>query len=152
MSDAERQNLPLRWKLAQVGALVGELAGFLAGPLTIFAVIHLFHGKNPGLFGLVVSPVLGGFLGALEGMALGAIWPLATNRHHRLTITRMMLIIAIAGIGLALIATAPVLAYLILGNALLVFPVVVVALFAFIRLHDRETRPANKSISTNRQL
>src|SRR5262249_14950136 len=95
-----------RWVTFLVeGSLAGGLFGILSGPIAIFADMwleHHLHGTTFLGLELLAGPIVGAVLGALEGAGFAAIWVSAVARPRRLTIARLMLIVAIAGPSLAL--------------------------------------------------
>jgi hypothetical protein len=103
------------------------LFGLLSGPIAMLAFIWLenrLHGTTFLGLELFGAPIIGSILGALEGTAVGAIWNLLVRRPRRLTIARLMLVVAISGPSLALFVIDP----LVLINGLLLLPVWIVAL------------------------
>jgi hypothetical protein len=102
---------PNRWTCLLVGGLGGTVAGILAGPISMLAYVWLYHalGGRETFLGLelIGAPVIGGMFGALEGMALGAIWAFISARPRQLTIGWLMIAVAISGPMLAIILAIP---------------------------------------------
>jgi hypothetical protein len=63
-----------------------------------------------------------------------------TRPPRRLTIARLMLIVAVAGPGLALLVADPPGAMLILGNGLLILPTTVLVLARVVQRHEEAAR------------
>src|SRR5437016_3696963 len=111
--------------LAMVGGLAGGLFGILSGPIAMLASMsleHYLHGTTFLGLELAGAPIVGAILGALEGTGLGAVWVFAVKRPRRLTIARLMLVVAISGLSLAFFVAFPPFALLALINAMLLLP------------------------------
>ena len=67
-------------------------------------------------------------MGALEGIIIGAVWKFIVRRPRRLTIARLMLVVAISGPSLAFFVANPPFALLALFNGLLLLPVWILVL------------------------
>src|SRR5262245_14641391 len=104
MPVPDKQPQPRWWALALAGGLAGGLFGILSGPIAMLAFMwlenYLYGATFLGLE-LVGAPIFGALLGALEGTGLGAVWVFVVKRPRRLTIARLMLVVAISGPGLA---------------------------------------------------
>lgn len=87
------------------------MAGIVAGPVSMLAYVWLDHalGGTVTFLGLelIGAIVIGGMFGALQGMALGAIWAFMAARPWRLTIGWLMIVVAISGPMLAIILAIP---------------------------------------------
>jgi hypothetical protein len=126
MQGADKQ--PWRWGTL---ALAGGLFGLLSGPIAMLATMwieHCLHGTTFLGLELVGAPVIGSIAGAVEGLVIGIIWTFVTKRPRRLTIARLMLVVAISGPSLAVFIAAPLLALLVLINGMLLLPVWIVVL------------------------
>src|SRR5262245_8475599 len=139
----DKQSQPRWWTLALAGGLGGGLSGILSGPIAMFAFMVLenyLHGATFLGLEVLVAPILGAILGALEGTGLGAIWLWVVKRPRRLTIARLILVVAISGPSLAFFVAFPTFALLVLINALLTLPVAIAVLVAVVRRHEERSR------------
>jgi hypothetical protein len=121
----DRQHQPRCWTLALAGGWTGGLLGIVSGPIAMLAFMRLkdyLHGTTFLGLELLGAPIIGSILGALEGAGLGAVWKFIVERPRRLTIARLMLVVAISGPDLALVVADPPFATLILSNAVLPLP------------------------------
>jgi hypothetical protein len=146
--STQRQDDPPRWKLALLGAFVGGLFGVVTGPFAMFAYVWVINPVNDViLLGhlLFVSPFVGAFTGTLWGLILGAIRPFPLRRG-RLTIARLMLIVAISAVILALTDVTGV---LLLVNALLISPALCVAFIGVANHHEHASRFARTADKEN---
>jgi hypothetical protein len=128
-----------RWKLALLGAFVGGLFGVVTGPVAMLAFLWVMDAVHDVImlgFQLFLSPFLGAFTGTLWGLVLGAIRPLPLRRG-RLTIARLMLIVAIPAVVLALTGVVGV---LVLLNAVLVSPALCVAFIGVAKHREHASR------------
>jgi hypothetical protein len=120
--------------------LAGGLFGIPFGPIAMLAFMwlenYLYGATFLGLE-LVFAPFVGGLVGALEGMGLGAAWVFVVKRPRRLTIARLMLVVAISGPSLAFFVANPPFARFILIHSILLLPVVIAVLVAVVR-HQQE--------------
>jgi hypothetical protein len=112
-------------------ALSGGFFGIVSGPIAMLATMVLenyLHGTTFLGLELVGAPIIGSILGTLEGLAVGVVWNLVVKRTRRLTIARLMLVVAISGPSLAFFVAAPLIALLALINGMLLLPVWIVVL------------------------
>jgi hypothetical protein len=148
MAVAQIQHHAPRWKLALVGGVVGHLLGLISGPFSMFAFVvlnHYVYGAKLMGVEVFVSPLIGAFLGAVQGTVLGRAWPCLSGRCRRLTVARLMLVVAIAGPGLAAAVVFPLIA-LILVNTLLLLPALIAVLLVVDRYLERRSRYARTDI------
>jgi hypothetical protein len=90
------------WKALLVGSLSGLLAGFMTGLPMLFAWLWIDHRRNGTVhqgygYEFIGAPILGAILGFLEGACLGIVWTMLSRRPRRLTISELMIAVAIAG-------------------------------------------------------
>ena len=124
MTDADIMDQPPGWAFAVGRRIVGS------GVRSLFSlrcwrlvVVNQYVYERPFTsFELVVSPIVGAFLGALGGGIFRLIWPLPYWRRGRLTIARLMLVVRIVGAMFALLGEFAV---LVLANTLLLLPVMI---------------------------
>ena len=141
MQVPDKQQKPRWWTLALAGGFAGGLFGILSGPIAMLAFMWLesyLHGTTFLGLELVGAPIFGSILGALEGTGLGAVWKFVVNRPRRLTIARLMLVVAISGLGFAFFVANPPIALMALVNCMLLLPVVIVVLVTVARRKEAE--------------
>jgi hypothetical protein len=115
------------------GGLYGAFSGPIVAFLFIFISIYFYNYNVVSEEELLAAPFLGGIFGAMEGACLGAIWGFVAEQPRRLTIARLMLIVAIAGPGLAFVVDSPSCALFALANSAFLLPVLIAVLIAFVR-------------------
>jgi hypothetical protein len=129
--------------LVLVGGFAGGFCGFVCGGGTTFvlfvAIVALEGGDLPIIF-VVIYAIFGAFLYTLAGAFVGAIWPLLRGPPWRLTIARLMGLIALVGVSLAPFLAELWIGGLVLANTLIVLPVVIAALVAADRYSARSVK------------
>jgi len=139
------------------GGLVGGLAGVLAGPLSMAMWMALEHYLNGSEFlGLefLFAPLLGGVFGIFEGTAISAVWVFIARRPRRMTIGRLMLVVAIMGPMVAFLAVFPWrwLVLLTLTLAMILVPVMTALSAAIEMRQEKQSRidPTSRLETTRR--
>ena len=135
-----RLPLPRNVNLRRGVALAGGLLGIVSGPIAMFSYMLLegyLHGTTFLGLELLAAPILGVCSGTLEGVSLGAIRAYMATRPCRLTIARLMLVVAISGPSLAFFVAFPPMAMLALINLMLLLPVAIVVMVA-VEMHQEE--------------
>jgi hypothetical protein len=130
-----------------VGGASGALVGIFSGPFAMLGFMWLENYLRGTMFyglELIGSPVVGAVLGAIEGAFLGAVWMFLTRPPRRLTIARLMLIVAVSGPSLALVVADLPSALLILGNGLLILPTTILVLARVVQRHEEAARSARR--------
>jgi hypothetical protein len=126
--------------LVLVGGFVGGFCGFWAGGATMLsfclASVALM-GANPPI---IVVPVYAVFGASLCGTA-GAMWPLLRGPPWRLTIARLMGLIALVALSLSPFLAEPWVGGIVLASTLIVLAMVIAALVATDRLSARAVDP-----------
>ncbi len=123
-----------------VGGFVGGFCGFWAGggtTLAFFLAIVALEGGNPPIIFVPVYAVFGTSLYGIAGAFLGAIWPLLRGPPWRLTIARLMGLIALVALSLPPFLAEPWIGGIVLASTLMVLPMVIASLVAADRLSAR---------------
>jgi hypothetical protein len=152
MPVPEKQRQSRWWAFCVAGALGGGLFGIFSGPIAMFGAMCL----NNYLYGtvflgleLIVSPVLGAILGVLDGATLGILWVFLTGPDRRLTIARLMLIVAVSGPTLAFFMAGLIFGSIALFNALLLVPVAIGVMMAVEKRKEERSRSGRTSTPRN---
>jgi hypothetical protein len=143
MSVTDKPHQPSWWTLARAGCLAGGLFGVVSGPIAMVAFMwldNLLTGATFPWLELVGAPMPGMLAGAIEGTLMATIWRLVVSKPRRLTIARLMLIVAISGPSLAFVLAEPVIAVLLLINGLLLLPLEILVLASVARRHEEAAR------------
>jgi hypothetical protein len=143
MSIPDKPHQPSWWTLARAGCLAGGLFGLISGPIAMVAFMWLenyLHGTTFLGLEIVGAPMLGAIVGAIEGTLMATIWRLVVSKPRRLTIARLMLIVAISGPSLAFVLADRVFAMFLLVNGLLLLPLEIVILASVARRHEEAAR------------
>jgi hypothetical protein len=128
------------WMLILTGCFVGGFCGFWAGGATTLAFCVasvVLEGGNPPIIVVPLYAVFGTAIYACAGAILGAIWPLLRGSRWRLTIARLMALIALIALSLPPFLFEPWVGGIVLASTLIVLPVVIAALVAADRLSAR---------------
>jgi hypothetical protein len=144
VSDDNIKRRPPWWILVFVGGFAGGVCGFLVGGATTLAFVVAsvaFEGANPPIIAVPIYAIFSACLYTLAGAFVGAIWPVLLRQTRRLTIARLMGLIALVGLSLTPFLAARWLGVLIPTNTLIVLPVVIVALVAADRRSARSLDP-----------
>ena len=121
------------WMRMLVGSFVGGFSGFWAGGGTTLAFCLAsvaLEGGNPPIIFVAVYAVCGTFLYGIAGTFLGAIWPLLRGPPWRLTIARLMGLIALVALSLPPVLADPWDGGIVLASTLMVLPIVIASLVA----------------------
>ena len=148
VSDDNIKRRPPWWMLVIVGGFAGGVCGFLVGGATTLAFVVAsvaFEGANPPIIVVPIYAIFSAFLYTLAGAFVGAIWPVLRRQTRRLTIARLMGLIALVGLSLTPFLAARWLGVLILTNTLIVLPVVIAALVAADRIAARHSTHAKST-------
>jgi hypothetical protein len=132
LDDNTKRRAPW-WMLILVGGFVGGFCGFWAGGGTTLAFCLAsvaLEGGNPPIILVVVYAVFGAALYGIAGAFLGAIWPLLPGPPWRLTIARLMWIIALVALSLPPLLADPWDGGIVLASTLMVLPMVIASLVA----------------------
>jgi hypothetical protein len=143
MSLPDKPHQPSGWTVARAGCLAGGLFGIVSGPFAMVATMwlaHYLHGATFLGLEIVGAPILGAIAGAIEGTLIGAISRFVVNKRRRLTIARLMLIVAISGPSLAFVLANPVFAEFLLVNGLLLLPLEIGVLAIVAQRHEEAVR------------
>ena len=127
-----------------VGGFAAGFCGFWAGGGTtlVFCLASAaLEGGNPPIIIVPVCAIFGAILYMLEGAFVGAIWPLLRGQPWRLTIARLMALIALVGVSLPPFLSEMWVGVLVLASTLIVLPVVIAALVAADRRFARSADP-----------
>ena len=127
-----------------VGGFVGGVCGFFSGGGTTLAFVVAsvaFEGATrPSLLSPSMRSLAPSFIRSPCAF-LGAIWPVLRRQTRRLTIARLMGLIALVGLSLTPFLAARWLGVLVLTNTLIVLPVVIAALVAVDKIAARSLDP-----------
>ncbi len=143
MSVPEKPRQPRRLPLAREGCLAGAFFGLISGPIAMVAFMwfeNYVHGTTFLGLEILGAPILGMIVGAIEGTMMGAIWLFVVTKPRRLTIARLMLIVAISGPSLAFVLADPVFAVFLLVNGLLLLPLEIVVLAGVVKRREEAAR------------
>jgi hypothetical protein len=155
MPDDNIKRRPPWWMLVLVGGFVGGFCSFWAGGgmMLAFCLASVaLVGANPPIMAVPIYAILGAFLYTLAGAFVGAIWPLLRGQPWRLTIARLMGLIALDRLSLAPCLAERCLGVLVLAGTLIVLPVVIAALVIADRRSARSVDARVNSRSESRGL